>query len=413
MANLYYHRIENFNRLESIKGIEGYCKRVLTMTSPEDFVLLDWYEDIILPIPELELLNNMGLGVPAENIFVVKFDQKKGWRDNYLENKNVIDILRNKSLEKLLPFTGKSSICHFLAQDLGIPIASCPQDISIWAEDKSTLPTLIDKETVTRRFLCRSKEEIYKYWDRLKLLSEFPGMGVIKNCQSASGLGSSVVRDEDDIALFLGTYDFSELGEAVIEEWYNDADSRSPSINVFINKNGSLQEMFISDQIFEEKVDFGKEGTRIHMGNIKPSSFPENICTKIRDITSKVIEGLKENGYWGPAGFDTIVLPNGNVKIIEINPRVTGPHYSYRPAEKMNCEYFQLKNEENLKKDVDIKKLEAALGELLFAPGKSAGYIPFNFYPGKKFTGVAIAKTAEERKTLSKEVQIALAKIKK
>ena len=140
MSNLYYHRLENFNRLEAIKGIEGYCKRVLTMTSPDDFVLLDWYEDITFPPLELPLLNEMGLGVPEEHIFVVNFNHQEDWRNNYLRNQKIIEFLRKQNLKKLLPFTGKSKITHLVAQELGIPIESSPADLAVWAEDKSTLP---------------------------------------------------------------------------------------------------------------------------------------------------------------------------------------------------------------------------------------------------------------------------------
>ena len=414
MAKLYYHRIENFNRLDSIKGVEGYAKRALTMASEDDVVLLDWYEDIIFPPPEIGLLNKCGFGCKPENVFVVDFDHRKTWRENYLKNRTVIEHLREMNLEKLLPFTGKASIVHLLAEELGIPVESCPMELARWGEDTATLLEIADESIRPRGYVCKNNEELWENWKRLKNLPGFIGKAVIKDRHSASGLGSSVVRSDEDVQNFLGSIgDFGETGGATIEEWY-DNDIRSPSINYFIRKDGEIKELFISDQIFEDiEPEFGREGTRIHAGNYCPSTFPEEVQEKIRQITFPLAEKMKENGYWGPVGFDCIVVNGSKVLVAEINSRVTGPHYSFRPAKKYGFRYFRQRNEENLREDIDIEQVENALADFLFKPGKNAGYLVFNFYPGKKFTGAVIAQTPELLKDFCEEIDPVLEKLKK
>ena len=394
MAVLYYHRmLEGFPEplYQSVSYAAGYSKRAFVLTTPHkgDHVLIDPSAGMDLSFPEIGLLNEQGLGPDPEKIHVVDFDHTAGWQENASRNRAIIDQLKNDGIEAVYPFTGKSRIVHALARECGAGVRTSACEETFWAEDKKTLLDLAHLAPVPFGYKVRDNAELYSKWQRLCGRSTYTGTAVVKASQSASGVTSTIVRSAGHLQSFTDVFDLGALCGGVIEEWH-ESDPRSPSINYFIYPDGRCKVLFVSDQIFEDgRIVYGREGTRVYRGNRFPSTFDSAIQQRIAAGTLPLAEELYRHGYWGPVGFDTIVIGRSTLLITEINPRITGPHFGWRPMKNLGLSCFSLQNEE-VRKDTGFGSLRDALEEVLYYPGKTEGYIILNFFPGK-FIGVVVA----------------------
>lgn len=404
MAKLIYMRItEGFSAplYDQIRFAPGYSKRALVTTTPdtEDVVLFDHFFGGYPREPvELAMLNAIGVGPRATHVREVEFDHQVAWHVNVEHNQAVIDWLRDKKFSHLEPFTGKSTICHLLAEELGIPIHAPDVKTSHWAESKQTLQVLNQKYHFSPRgFICRNNEDILTHWETLSALPDFSGCAVVKASQCASGTVSTVVSKRSELTAFLKQFNYAELDGAVIEEWVA-SEPISPSINYNVTESGEIEEAFISDQIFEEApIQYGQHGTLIYRGNIFPSQFSKAIQDEIRAKSLVYLKELISLGVWGPIGFDAIVLkkPTDDAKIFisEINPRITGPRFAEYPMRNLNADYFCL---QNLTFDPNrpIYTLQDELSPILFDKTKGEGFIPFNIFPGKCI-GLVLSKKSD------------------
>lgn len=410
MPKIFYHRIsEGFYGLSNIPGVEGYTKRALVVADSDDFVILDWHEGMEFPPPELELLNKQGIGPKLENVLVARFDHTQPWGKNVKRNQELINKLKDSDADALLPFTGMSVICQKLAEETKIPLRSAPKDECIWGNSKLTFQKLGNElGCIPRGIVCNTKDDIIQAWHTLAKLSDFSGKAVAKAAQSASGFGSSVARSVEELTKFLDTQDIESWGGASLQEWI-ESDIRSPSINYYLRPDG-IKEFFITDQLFEGETKYGVEGTRVHRGNRFPCSFPPKVKKEIRKKANPLAKEFVKGGYFGPLGFDSIVTLDGQVYLVEANARITGPHYGWRPMEKVEAKAFRLQNE-SFAKEVSMQALEDTLGKLLFSPTRASGYVIFNKYP-KKFTGVVLADSPEDRDELAEEIDVCLGKLR-
>jgi hypothetical protein len=399
MANLYYHRMmEGFpDRLySSVSYAAGYSKRafVLTTLEQDDHVIVDPTEGMDLSFPDLTLLNEQGLGPRPENVHTGRFDHYLHWSENLERNRELIEKLESVSFDYLFPFTGKSRICHALAERLGIPVRTSDSRTSYWAEDKKTLLEMEHLSRVPAGCRVNDNTEIARCFSDLQNNPGFPGKMVLKAAQSASGTVSAIIETEAQLLDFIKEFDFSQLDGGVLEEWH-ESDMRSPSINYFIYPDGRSKILFISNQIFEDsEIVHGKEGTRIYRGNAYPTDFDRSMREKIVKNTRPLVDELFKRGYWGPVGFDTIVVNGSDNYVTEINPRITGPHFGWRPMKNLGLSSFTLQNEK-INPDEPFGKLRKTLEDILYYKGKSGGYVIFNFFPGK-FIGLSLGSSPEE-----------------
>lgn len=399
---IYYHRIEGFHGLDTIKGIERYGKRAAALCNSEDILLLDNYPNIKLPIEEISLLNDAGLGPKPENIFAVDFTSNKSWEENLANNNEVLSKILAMKPDTLMPFTGKSPIIHHLVKYFNVTYPFSNQEMSYWGENKATLIELGKKFShIPDGFFCKNKDDFSKAWKQLAKKDNFTGKAVVKPLQGASGLLSSVIETEEMMIDFIEQYKLSDLGGGILQEWFTF--TLSPSINYWVHEN-KIEELFISDQIFEDiPLSYGKVGTCIHRGNVSPSNLSKDLLQKLRDNVKPVVQYFHDKGYRGPIGFDTILTNDNKILIIEANPRVTGPHYGYFAAKNKNLEAFRLSNE-TIKKGTTPEALRNHLGDLFLTKDKNKGYFIYNFSDGK-FTGVAVGKSRAEIDQVYVDVQ--------
>ncbi len=399
MANLYYHRMmEGFpDRLySSVSYAAGYSKRAFVLTTPDrdDHVIIDPTDGMDLSFPDLALLNEQGIGPRPENVHTGHFDHFLHWSENLERNRELVEKLESFSFDYLFPFTGKSRICHALAERLRIPVRTSDSKTSYWAEDKKTLLEMEHLSKIPPGNIVTDNKDIVESFNNLIKNPGHRGKVVLKAAQSASGTVSSIVETEDQLLDFIKEFDFSELDGGVLEEWY-ESDKRSPSINYFIYPDGRSKILFISNQIFEDsEIIHGKEGTRVYRGNSFPTDFNDDIKEKIIRNTAPLVGELTKRGYWGPVGFDTIVVGESDNYVTEINPRITGPHFGWRPMKNLGLSSFSLQNEK-INPDVPFHRLRKTLEDILYCRGKSGGFVIFNFFPGK-FIGLSLGSSPEE-----------------
>ncbi len=407
MPNLYYHRmLEGFPQelYRSVSYAAGYSKRSFVLTTPDadDQVLIDPSEGMDLSFPELPLLNQQGLGPRPENVHVVDFDHAATWEQNRSRNRGLIERLGQKKFGWMHPFTGKSTVVHNLARELELEVRTAAPETTLWAEDKKTLLDLAHLAAVPPGFKVTDNADLLERWRQLRSRASFPGKAVIKAAQAASGITSTLIQNEEHLRCFTQAFDLAQLDGGVIEEWHA-SDGRSPSVNYFIYPDGRSKVLFISDQIFEDvETPFGQEGTRIYRGNRFPSTFSEEIQQQITRCTQPLVEALYARGYWGPVGFDTIIIDGAEVMVTEINPRITGPHFGWRPMKQLGLSCFSLQNEAVVK-STSFSTLQRALEPALYSPGASEGYVVHNFFPGK-FIGVSMAREAAKMEQVKERV---------
>jgi hypothetical protein len=414
MAKLIYARIiEGFPQqlYQSISYAPGYSKRGLVLTTPEtdDVVLIDAYDKMNLSEPtELAVLNSLGIGPKPENVRIVDFSPFKSWKENAYKNKNTIDWLKKKEFESFVVFTGKSQCVHHLSKELNISLMSSNLETSIWAEAKQTFQFFNKKHQLgPEGYTCKNNGEIIEAWSHLSSKKGFTGLGVVKASQSASGVVSSIVSTKQELEGFLKEFDFSKLDGGVLEEWVS-SDPSSPSINYDVFSTGKVKEAFISNQIFEDSaIRYGKEGTRIYRGNRYPTTFSESIQKEIREKSRVYLDELISNGYWGPVGFDTIVIPNNpkgsQVMVTEINPRLTGPRFAHEPMKLLGAKGAFCVNNEKVCKKYSPEDIVKQLKPIMFSPKTKSGFLFFNFFPGK-FTGIILAKSEDELDSKVEEI---------
>ncbi len=403
MANLYYHRMmEGFpERLySSVSYAAGYSKRsfVLTTIERDDHIIVDPTDGMDLSFPDLALLNEQGIGPNPENVHIGHFDHFLHWSENLTRNRELIEKLESIHFDHLFPFTGKSRICHALAERLGIPVRTSDSRTSYWAEDKKSLLEMEHLSKIPAGCTVSNNGDIIRCFNMLTGNPGHPGKTVLKAAQSASGTVSSILENETQLLEFIEEFDFSQLDGGVLEEWY-ESDRRSPSINYFIYPDGRIKILFISNQIFEDsEIIPGREGTRVYRGNSFPSDFDQEMKDQIINNTIPLAEELFKKGYWGPVGFDTIVVNGSENYVTEINPRITGPHFGWRPMKNLGLSSFSLQNEK-INPDESFRKLRETLEDILYYRGKSGGYVMFNFFPGK-FIGLSLGSSPEEVKEI-------------
>lgn len=141
----------------------------------------------------------------------------------------------------------------------------------------------------------------------LKILMPF----VISETVNSSGYGKSLINNQDELDLFCTDLsDKIKNNYFIISEYIPDV-LLSPNVNVFISNN-EIKILNITDQILNKFIYFG---------NIYPSKITDKQKNVIINITIKIGKYLQNEGFRGLFGCDFIINKNGNVYIVEINPR--------------------------------------------------------------------------------------------
>lgn len=388
ILSLFYGNIAETDVLKrEVGALETYGSRLLPLInimfqgddnllfleSEPDVRLIEYFSrDLGLTLPRLEV-------IPADiySVFTPNSDQypskgdiildaiahcKAEWIDGYVVDDALLNIAR---------LTGK--------QILGTPQGSRNGNDK-WLLHQYLHSTSLD---VFDSFFAETPDQIES---GLKQLSKMGyTYAVIKSPIGASGVGmqkimlsqSSYLDDVPDYLL--------HEGRILVQGWLDETVQGvefvgSPSIQLFLDHD-SIYLYDLTDQILSPDS--------IHEGNIAPPLYliDEGAC---RDELFKQAgiagEWLFQQGYRGTGSIDFHVIRRDyklEVRICEINARVTGATYPAILARKFNPQGAWLMRNIRFDPKHDTSNLLDAIDQtgLLYRPDQEVGILPFNFNP--------------------------------
>ena len=174
----------------------------------------------------------------------------------------------------------------------------------------------------------------------------------------------------------LGFHD-SEMRSFVIEGWYDNV-VYSPSVQFFIGAEGEVSVVSIHNQVFyDNKITY--------RGCYSKQAIPSVVVEKLVEQGTKFTQYLSALGHRGHLGFNSVVLTNGDLLWVELNPRKVMSSYVYQmskiiyqsDATSVYYQSLQVSKEKWVGKEIDEILVE--LSNVLFSKDRKSGVIPFNY----------------------------------
>ncbi|OGG65215.1 hypothetical protein A3I99_01255 [Candidatus Kaiserbacteria bacterium RIFCSPLOWO2_02_FULL_45_11b] len=168
-----------------------------------------------------------------------------------------------------------------------------------------------------------------------------------------------------------------EARSFVIEGWYDNA-AYSPSVQFYVDAAGVASVVSIHNQVFyDNKITY--------RGCCSKQTIPKQVAEKLVEEGTKFVNYLSEQGYRGHLGFNSIVLTNGDLLWVELNPRRVMSSYVYQmsrmiyqsDAASIYYKSLQVSKEKWVGKEIDEILVE--LSNVLFSKDRQNGVIPFNY----------------------------------
>ena len=153
---------------------------------------------------------------------------------------------------------------------------------------------------------------------------------IVRSDLSIGGHGVWIVKQESDIELLAAGIARSEDDRLfVLQPLYSV--TSSPNVQYEITRAGP-QMLGVSDQQMTQNYAFG--------GNLYPSNHQQN--TVLLDQANRIARWLGDAGYLGVIGIDFIVTDDGEIFIVEINPRVNTSTFPLLLSKRLGCGAFEL-----------------------------------------------------------------------
>ncbi|OXM65201.1 ATP-grasp domain-containing protein [Amycolatopsis vastitatis] len=232
----------------------------------------------------------------------------------------------------------------------------------------------------------------------------------VKEAFGVSGKGIAVVDDERRLdRLHRMIVRGAEAGRVsfVIEEWV--AKAADLNYQFTVSKDGSVRFDFVKEAITERGV---------HKGHRMPADLPAGTLEEIRDAAELLGGRLAADGYFGVAGVDAFVDPDGGLyPVIEINARHNMSTYQVPlqekligPAQVALARYYPLP----LERPLPFGEVNRMLDGLMLAHSGGTGLVVNNFatvnagagsgsFEGRLY-GVVVADTTEELAAIDQRI---------
>lgn len=274
-------------------------------------------------------------------------------------------------------------LVDFLQQEKGIQVL-LPETSSrndLWLKD------YIDSKAGFRELAQRWVGEAYMpegyITSSLTMLVEIAnyfaqsGRGIaVKENIGGSGVGNIFFTMEEILTEDIKAKIISEVPQNsnttyVIEEFIHSTDMVTPSLEFYVPAYGcgDPKVTYVCNQHFAASGRFA--GVIIAEELYHESWYPE-----LEKVGSVLAAELQKMGYVGHFDLDAIIDDEGRLYLLEINSRRTGGTYVHEFLVKQFGEEYSKKvaafSQNKMRtKYHTLKDLEAALGELLYQPGKS------------------------------------------
>jgi hypothetical protein len=89
----------------------------------------------------------------------------------------------------------------------------------------------------------------------------------------------------------------------------------APNVNALVTEQGNTYILVIADQILQDNR---------YLGNLYPSTANKDHLKQIYDATKKLGNHLAKEGYKGLFGCDFLINRNGDMVVVDLNPRHQG-----------------------------------------------------------------------------------------
>ncbi len=368
---------------------EVYAKRAFVLAEKEDLVVVPPHQETKDLWQEIHILNESGLGPDPKNVMHAVISENG---DAVLPN-GAWKAAKHRKEGMIIPFTGKTSLPFFLAEKAGMPVFSAKESKVKILDGKDFFQNLA-LDCIPKGKVLRRESDVLNFFSRLN-----GDAWICKTSQNASGMSTCLVtaeeRNEEAILSFV------EEGKLpVMQEYLRH--NISPSVNMDIDRNGNVSNLFLSGQI----LSLSPRGGAVHEGNIYPYKLPLAVKRYIMANSVKIAGRYSRAGYFGPLGVDWIwqLGSDSLPKAVEVNARVTAPRYPYRVMNKLGANSFCLQNVE-FPSGMTPFQVRQTLDPVWFDKRKRKGVLFFNFNQSMgKMAVISLGKSIEESKEVMNEV---------
>ncbi len=217
-----------------------------------------------------------------------------------------------------------------------LPESPLPQNLWLrdYADTKSGFRSLVsqwlpDDYPVPLGFVCRDIRQAANAvdWFRQRNVGT-----VVKADSGESGLGHKVfpalTLSMDEIKAELASDSFLRDDLIIVDQLIESALQLSPSLELFVPRDGAPQVTYVSSQLFEE---FGRFAGVLLSKNLVRTSW----YARFEELGLRIAGKLQDAGYVGHFDIDAIVADDGQLHLLELNARRTGGTYVHEFA-KLN-----------------------------------------------------------------------------
>lgn len=206
-------------------------------------------------------------------------------------------------------------------------------DVRAFPEQASLVASLCDK-TYTSEHVFSQSQALHRLRptarvartseDLRSTIGEFSRRGisrvVVKSASAVGGAGVYFVEDTfsarrnslDVLLAARGNNEADRSAPFLVEEWIPAI--ASPTVDVYIEKNGEVSTAGVAVQRLYDG--------RYYIGfHYDPEMRSHEWYRQVLDATHELARILSRLGYYGPANVDFIVVPDGGIRLIELNPR--------------------------------------------------------------------------------------------
>lgn len=333
-------------------------KRVLPALRPGTRVILPEG----LPVDELLLLNELGIGPHADDIIWLRDGQ-----------------LPPDVHGQILPFTGCSAEQRTIAEAAHLSLFAPPLEVCLRANSKATFQDMINALGIRPRGVVVPQPTPERLQAAVNGCFQTWGVQqvIVKGHHSASGIEMQLISASQPQVD--PTITFTDV--AVIQEFIPAI--ASPSASYYLKRSGSWKMLGVTMQLLE--------GGTHHVGNIFPSTLSPAVQRQIDRYSEQLLPHFAALGCFGPLGLDFIITPSGEVYPVEANFRVVAPWYPLETARVALGEYRPfIMRSFHIAPTTTVERARQVLAPILFRRDTGCGVVPFAWLPQEGFAYVIL-----------------------
>ncbi|KWT58285.1 hypothetical protein ADL21_29650 [Streptomyces albus subsp. albus] len=374
----------------------------------------------------LAYLRGLGLALPTVHV-VAESDPVRTVSQDALADPALQSALAQAGDGLMLYAHGVSTVEEELAERTGLPLAHPTAAVCKAVNSKIYSRRVADELGIpqARGWACDTVVELSRAVEEARELLAQGRKLVLKDAYGVSGKGIMVIESERRLdrvhrmVLARAETAGSDRAGLVLEEWV----TKQADLNyqVTVGRDGAVRFDFVKEAITEN-------GT--HKGHRMPARLTPGQLEQITDAGLRIGARLAADGYFGVAGMDALLLPDGSVfPVIEINARNNMSTYQVRLQEAFVGEgrialarHYPLK----LSAPLPFEELRRTLDGLLLERPDGAGLLVNNYAtvnaavstlaePGAtadgRLYGLVVGDTAEQVTAIDTEITARLAAV--